>query len=35
MERWSNNILLEHSNPHAGPQMSKLPKACWDVLNAP
>ncbi len=35
MDRWSNNILLEHSNPHAGPKMSKLPKACWDVLNAP
>jgi penicillin-insensitive murein DD-endopeptidase len=35
MDRWSNNVLVEHSNPHAGPQMSKLPHACWDVLNAP
>ncbi len=35
MERWSNNIVLEHSMPRAGPKMSKLPANCWDVLNAP
>jgi penicillin-insensitive murein endopeptidase len=35
MDRWSNNIVLEHSMPRAGPKMSKLPPACWDVLNAP
>ena len=34
-DRWPSNPLLEHSNPHAGPKMSKLPAACWDVLNAP
>jgi hypothetical protein len=35
MDRWSNNIVLEHSMPRAGPKMSNLPAACWGVLNAP
>ena len=35
MDRWSNNIVLEHSMPRAGPKMSNLPAACWEVLNAP
>jgi penicillin-insensitive murein DD-endopeptidase len=35
MERWANVVLPEHAAPHAGPAMSKLPKACWDVLKAP
>jgi penicillin-insensitive murein endopeptidase len=35
MERWANNIVLEHSMPRAGPKMSSLPAACWDVLNGP
>jgi penicillin-insensitive murein endopeptidase len=33
MERFANVVLPEHSAPHAGPPMSKLPKACWDVLK--
>jgi penicillin-insensitive murein DD-endopeptidase len=35
MNRWSNNIVLEHSMPRPGPKMSNLPAACWEVLNAP
>ena len=35
MDRWSNNIVLEHSMPRPGPKMSNLPAACWEVLNAP
>jgi penicillin-insensitive murein DD-endopeptidase len=35
MERFANVVLPEHSAPHAGPAMSKLPKACWVVLKAP
>src|SRR5262245_14432028 len=35
MDRWSNDIVLEHSMPRAGPKMSNLLAACWGVLNAP
>jgi penicillin-insensitive murein DD-endopeptidase len=37
MDRWPSNIVLDsaHSTPHAGPKMSDLPVACWEVLNAP
>jgi penicillin-insensitive murein DD-endopeptidase len=35
IDRWSNNIVLEHSMPRAGPKMSNLPAACWEVLNPP
>ena len=37
-KRWSvgpTTSCWSIRTPHAGPQMSKLPKACWDVLNAP
>jgi penicillin-insensitive murein DD-endopeptidase len=35
MERFANVVLPEHSTPHAGPTMAKLPAACRQVLNAP
>jgi penicillin-insensitive murein DD-endopeptidase len=37
MNRWPSSIVLDsaHSTPHAGPKMSDLPTACWEVLNAP
>jgi hypothetical protein len=28
-------VLPEHSTPHAGPTMAKLPAACREVLHAP
>ena len=35
MDRFANVVLPEHSTPHAGPTMAKLPAACRQVLNAP
>jgi penicillin-insensitive murein endopeptidase len=35
MERFANVVLPEHSTPHAGPTMAKLPAACREVLHAP
>jgi penicillin-insensitive murein DD-endopeptidase len=36
MTRWGANPLLpDHSMPRAGPAMSALPKACFDVLKEP
>jgi len=35
MERFANVVLPEHSTPHAGPTIAKLPAACRQVLNAP
>ena len=35
MERFANVVLPEHSTPHAGPTMAKLPAACRQVLHAP
>jgi penicillin-insensitive murein DD-endopeptidase len=34
MERFANVVLPEHSTPHAGPTIAKLPAACRQVLNA-
>ena len=35
MDRFANVVLPEHSTPHAGPTMAKLPAACREVLHAP
>jgi penicillin-insensitive murein DD-endopeptidase len=35
MERFANVVLPEHSTPHPGPTMAKLPAACSEVLHAP
>ncbi|HEY7299792.1 MAG TPA: penicillin-insensitive murein endopeptidase [Xanthobacteraceae bacterium] len=35
MHRWSSDVLPDNIPPRAGPKMSQLPAACWQVLNAP
>jgi hypothetical protein len=35
MDRWPSNIVFDsvHSMPHAGPNISDLPAACWEMLT--